>query len=66
MVPRNSLFPVPVPGPDGQTGFRNVAECIDEGCGKTAVCEQPEKKSECGGTIWKISINLYICGIDKA
>ena len=66
MVPRNSLFPVPVPSLDGQARFRNVAECIDEGCGKTAVREQPEKKSECGGTIWKISINLYICGIDKA
>ena len=39
MVPRNSLFPVPVPGLDGQAGFRNVAECINEGCGKTAVRE---------------------------
>ena len=39
MVPGNSLFPVPVPGLDGQARFRNVAECVDEGCGKTAVRE---------------------------
>ena len=47
MVPRNSLFAVPVPGLDGQTGFRNVAECVDEGCGKTAVREQRDVEIHC-------------------